>query len=180
MSQSDSNTNTDTTVSLVQTDCGNFAGQANLVEGTKPKNKEDLIELAKQIQQCDASIQAAASSKLRTILDQLKHLQQQARTVLEEAKRDAELHHAACNFKKIPGKLYYLYKRASGQTYFSMLSPEEWGSSCPHEHLACYKLEYDLTWTAYEDIAKREDDNILVEKLIKRQFQTALTDTPHN
>jgi len=48
----------------------------------------------------------------------------QAQLVLEEAKRDADLHHAACNFKKIPGKLYYLYKRNSGQTYFSMLSPE--------------------------------------------------------
>ena len=48
----------------------------------------------------------------------------QAKTVLEEAKRDAELHHAACNFKKIPGKIYYLYKRKSGQTYFSMMKPE--------------------------------------------------------
>ena len=36
---------------MVQTNCGNFTGQANLVEGSKPKNKEDLIELAKQIQQ---------------------------------------------------------------------------------------------------------------------------------
>jgi len=35
----------------VQTNCGNFSGQTNLVEGSKPRNKEDLIELAKQIQQ---------------------------------------------------------------------------------------------------------------------------------
>jgi len=48
----------------------------------------------------------------------------QARKVLEETKRDAELHHAACNFKKRPGQMYYLYKRQNGTTYFSMLSPK--------------------------------------------------------
>ena len=122
--------------------------------------------------QCDAAVQAAASSKLRTILEQMRHLQEQvdseenlhlalnlfsgagllsqlgcltyvavctvqARNVLEETKRDADLHHAACNFKKIPGKLYYLYKRSSGQTYFSMLSPEvsllHYGPNLDHE-----------------------------------------------
>uniref|UniRef100_F6PRN9 Uncharacterized protein n=1 Tax=Ciona intestinalis TaxID=7719 RepID=F6PRN9_CIOIN len=166
---------TDKTVAVTNVKCGNFSGQAHLVEGTKPRNKEDLIDLAQQIQQCDSSIQAAASSKLRTILDQMRSLQEQAKKVLEETKRDAELHHAACNFKKIPGKLYYLYRRPSGQTYFSMLSNEEWGASCPHEFLACYKLEYDFTWTLYEDIEKREEDNILISKLINQQFQPSLT-----
>ena len=47
-----------------------------------------------------------------------------ARKVLEETKRDAELHHAACNFKKRPGQMYYLYRRQNGTTYFSMLSPK--------------------------------------------------------
>ncbi|CAK8687170.1 uncharacterized protein C1orf50 homolog [Clavelina lepadiformis] len=165
----------DNRLAVIQVNCGQFRGQAHLVEGSKPKNPEDLVELAQQIQQCDAAVQAAASSKLRTILEQMRHLQEQARNVLEETKRDADLHHAACNFKKIPGKLYYLYKRSSGQTYFSMLSPEEWGSTCPHESLGCYKLEFDMTWTLYKDIAKREEDNAMIEKLIKHQFHTALT-----
>lgn len=60
----------------------------------------------------------------RFILTFIISFSTQAQRVLEEAKRDADLHHAACNFKKIPGKLYYLYKRPSGQTYFSMLSSE--------------------------------------------------------
>jgi len=30
--------------------CGNFTGEANFVEGTKPKNSEDIIELAQEIQ----------------------------------------------------------------------------------------------------------------------------------
>nr|XP_039253671.1 uncharacterized protein C1orf50 homolog isoform X2 [Styela clava] len=108
---------------IVPVNSANFSGQAYLVEGSKPRNPEDLVNLARQIQQADSSVKAAAGSKLRAILDQMKMLQEQAARVLEEAKRDAELHHAACNFRKIPGKLY-LYKRESGQTYFSMLSPE--------------------------------------------------------
>ena len=44
--------------------------------------------------------------------------------MLEETKRDAELHHAACNFKKRPGQMYHLYRRSNGTTYFSMLSPK--------------------------------------------------------
>ena len=44
--------------------------------------------------------------------------------VLEDAKRDADLHHAACNIVKKPGTMYYLYERESGQKYLSILSPE--------------------------------------------------------
>jgi len=146
----------------------------NLVEGSTANNKYDLIELAQQIQQTDASVKSAASSKLRTILDQMRNLQNQAKVVLEEAKRDAELHHAQCNFKKIPGKLYYLYQRSSGTSYISMLSPDEWGPACPHTHLATYKLEFDYSWTPAEFIEQNEADNEMVERLIKRQFQMAI------
>lgn len=44
--------------------------------------------------------------------------------VLQEAKRDADLHHAACNIVKKPGTIYYLYQRPSGQKYFSIISPK--------------------------------------------------------
>ena len=44
--------------------------------------------------------------------------------VLVDAKRDASLHHAACNIVKKPGTMYYLYERESGQSYLSILSPE--------------------------------------------------------
>lgn len=44
--------------------------------------------------------------------------------VLEDAKRDADLHGAACNIVKKPGNIYYLYQRPSGQKYFSIISPK--------------------------------------------------------
>jgi hypothetical protein len=58
------------------------------------------------------------------IAEQVHFLQQQAHKVLLEAKEDLKLHHAACNFNKRPGHIYYLYERSSGQQYFSILSPE--------------------------------------------------------
>ena len=54
---------------------------------------------------------ACAGSKLSVIAEQVRFLQEQARKVLEEANLNAELHHIACNFKKVPGKMYYVYKK---------------------------------------------------------------------
>ena len=50
-------------------------------------------------------------SKLSVIAEQVRFLQEQARKVLEEANLNAELHHIACNFKKVPGKMYYVYRK---------------------------------------------------------------------
>lgn len=51
-------------------------------------------------------------------------LQAQAMNILKESNESRELHSAACNFAKKPGHIYHLYQRATGQNYFSMLSPE--------------------------------------------------------
>ena len=56
---------------------------------------------------------------------QVRFLQEQAHKVLEDANLSAKLHHIACNFKKIPGKTYYIYKKQeTGKEYMSMISPE--------------------------------------------------------
>uniref|UniRef100_A0A3B5QK46 Uncharacterized protein n=1 Tax=Xiphophorus maculatus TaxID=8083 RepID=A0A3B5QK46_XIPMA len=72
----------------------------------------------------DDFVKANACNKLTVIADQIRYLQEQAKKVLEEAKRDADLHHAACNIVKKPGNMYYLYQRPSGQKYFSIISPK--------------------------------------------------------
>ncbi|XP_053068567.1 uncharacterized protein C1orf50 homolog isoform X3 [Acinonyx jubatus] len=84
----------------------------------------DLVALAEQVQKADEFIRANATNKLTVIAEQIQHLQEQARKVLEDARRDADLHHVACNIVKKPGNIYYLYKRESGQQYFSIISPK--------------------------------------------------------
>ena len=88
------------------------------------KTQTDLVELAREIQKADEFTRSTACSKLQMIAEQVKFLHDQARRILEEAKQADNLHHVACNFKKVPGNVYYLYVRQSGQKYFSMLSPQ--------------------------------------------------------
>jgi len=131
------------------------------------KNQFDLVELASNIQKADQFTRATAGSKLSVIAEQVRFLQQQAQAVLEEANLNAELHHIACNFKKVPGKIYYVYRREeSGAKYMSMISPEEWGENCP-DFDAAYKLEHDMTFTPFERIEKRANDEQIIDKILK-------------
>lgn len=132
----------------------------------------DLVELAREIQKADILVRATACSKLQMIAEQVRFLQQQACKVLLEAKESSELHHAACNFRKLPGHIYYLYKRPSGKQYFSMLSPEDWSSSHegpPHVYLGAYRLEQDLSWTPEASVATRSKQLSLVDKLFNNE-----------
>ncbi|KAK6192208.1 hypothetical protein SNE40_003720 [Patella caerulea] len=141
----------------------------------KTSDPMDLVELAKQVQKADEFTRATAGSKLIVIADQIKYLQEQARKVLEEAKRNAMLHHAACNLVKKPGTMYYLYERESGQKYFSILSPQEWGASCPHVFIGAFKLEYDMSWTPVEEVEKRGEEFALIDKILNAK--NAITDS---
>ncbi|XP_013877731.1 uncharacterized protein C1orf50 homolog [Austrofundulus limnaeus] len=129
----------------------------------------DLVALAEQVQKGDDFVKANACNKLTVIADQIRYLQEQARKVLEEAKRDAELHHAACNILKKPGNVYHLYQRPSGQKYFSIISPKEWGPSCPHPFLGTFKLQQDMSWTPVDEVEKRDAQMALMDKLLRQQ-----------
>ncbi|XP_078414322.1 uncharacterized protein C1orf50 homolog [Cetorhinus maximus] len=129
----------------------------------------DIVALAEQIQKADEFVRANACNRLTVIAEQIQYLQEKARKVLEEAKRDADLHHVACNVVKKPGTVYFMYRRDSGQEYFSILSPKEWGQSCPHEFRGAYKLQHDMSWTPYEEIEKRDSEISLIDKLLTQQ-----------
>ncbi|KAM7139038.1 uncharacterized protein C1orf50 homolog isoform 1-T1 [Macrochelys suwanniensis] len=129
----------------------------------------ELVALAQQVQQADEFIRANACNRLTVIAEQIRYLQEQARKVLDEANRDADLHHVSCNIVKKPGNIYYLYRRESGQRYFSILSPKEWGTSCPHEFLGAYKLQHDMSWTSSENIEKRDAEISILDKLLSQQ-----------
>lgn len=112
--------------------------------------------MAREIQLADAAITAVASGQLETIARQIRELQREAARVLEVAQRDAELHRATCRFKKIPGHVYHLYARPSGERYFSLLSREDWNGAPPHAFEGSYRLEADMRWTPLDEVATRE------------------------
>ncbi|XP_047439504.1 uncharacterized protein C1orf50 homolog [Mugil cephalus] len=159
-----------TTVSLVESSSAPSGVElVSAYQTTRVGDPTDLVALASQVQKGDDFIKANACNRLTVIADQIRYLQEQARKVLEEAKRDADLHHAACNIVKKPGNMYYLYLRPSGQKYFSIISPKEWGSSCPHEFLGAYKLQHDMSWTPIEEVEKRDAEIAIMDKLLSQQ-----------
>lgn len=128
---------------------------------------DDIVSLAEQIKEADAAIRNTACNKLSLIRDQIQFLQSQAEKILRETEANERLHHAACNFKKIPGTVYHLYERESGQTYLSMLSLAEWGAGFKHRHLGSYRLEADHSWTPVADIQQRNESVEWAEQLLR-------------
>ncbi|XP_063224506.1 uncharacterized protein C1orf50 homolog isoform X2 [Bacillus rossius redtenbacheri] len=134
---------------------------------TRP-DPSDLVALATEIQKADGLVKATACSKLQVIAQQMRFLQEQARRVLAEAQRSAAVHHAACNFRKIPGHVYHLYRRPSGQQYLSVLSPQDWASQGgpPHEFVGAYRLEQDQSWTPEEEMDAREAEIAALDRVV--------------
>ncbi|KAK4879836.1 hypothetical protein RN001_007982 [Aquatica leii] len=130
----------------------------------------DLIELASEIQRADTFTNANACNKLQVIAQQIRFLQQQAESVLRETKLNQELHHVACNFIKVPGNVYHLYKKPDEQRYFSMLSLQEW-TNCPHQYLGSFRLELDHSWTPIQCIDQKDAELTLVNKILGENDQ---------
>lgn len=97
---------------------------------------------------------------------QIKFLQSQAQKILEETEQSINLHNVACNFRKIPGNIYHLYTRDSGQKYLSMLSPAEWGASLTHNFEGSFRLEQDQSWTPINRIAEVTKNTQWAERLL--------------
>lgn len=127
----------------------------------------DIISLATQIHNADEAIKNNASTKLTLILEQIQFLQSQAKKILEESEEQTGLHHIACNFKKISGQIYHLYEKESGQKYFSMLSPQEWGNSSTQLFLGSYRLEADLSWTPADKIVEMNKSRQWAQNLME-------------
>ncbi|XP_052853413.1 uncharacterized protein C1orf50 homolog [Drosophila gunungcola] len=134
--------------------------------------EEDIIELAQQIQNADKQLKHTTCHKLGVIMEQIKMLQAQAMNILKESNLNRDLHSAACNFTKKPGQIYHLYQRASGQNYFSMLSPEEWNLSVDQTFKGSYRLEYDLSWTPVDKIKEQDEKLKWAEECMQKTLDS--------
>jgi hypothetical protein len=124
-------------------------------------------DLAAEVARAESMLSARTGAKLRVIADQIKALQAEARKVLEEAREEQALTRARCGFKRIPGHTYHLYRKADGDAFFSMLSPEDWGGRPPQEFLGSYRLEADYSWTCADESREGDDTGELVNQLLR-------------
>lgn len=130
--------------------------------------KIELVDMAREIEKADETIGLVVGGKLDTIREQMRALQEQARRLLEEARDASQLHRAMCSFRKIPGKIYHLYRRDDGELYFSMLSPDDWRGAPPHPFQGSYRLDADLGFSLVGAGPERErvDARAMIRNLL--------------
>lgn len=110
----------------------------------------DLVELAREVADADDLLTIQAVGKLRVLAEQIEQLRKKAQEILAETKRNQQLHHAPCGFKKREGGIYHLYCKRDDSLLFSMIAPAEWGRSLDGAGLSfvgSYRLERDRSWT---------------------------------
>ncbi len=111
-----------------------------------------LVDVAFEIEKADSMLATVTGGKLSVIAEQIRHLQDQARRMLERAQRDAVLHRAQCRFEKKAGGVYHLYLKEDGERWFSLMAPEEWIRPQPQCFEGTYRLEADMSFTRVDRI----------------------------
>lgn len=131
------------------------------------KEAGDLETLVAHLKDSENHVKNSAINKLQVISEQVKFLQNQAKSILEEANRNTMLHNIPCNFVKIPGTTYHLYEKPSGEKYWSIITPAEWGSALsPNEAIGSYRVEYDKSFTPMDQIEEFTEHRQFAERLL--------------
>ena len=113
--------------------------------------------MAREIERADQQLLRHAEGKLAVIARQIRGLQEEARQLMQQVRRDQELHRAACSFQRRVGRIYYLYRKEDGSLWFSMLAPEEWGTRLRDRFEGAYRLEADMSWTRVDQQDSAEE-----------------------
>ena len=89
---------------------------------------------------------AAQYGKLQLLVQQAQLLKVQISNVINETLINTDLHQVKCNFTKVSGNTYHLYKKDMERYYFSILSPNDWNNKPPHDFVASYYFDYDKSF----------------------------------
>ncbi|VDO09116.1 unnamed protein product [Rodentolepis nana] len=146
----------------------------------------DLVELATAAQNAVDFVNSNSCTKLREIVSQMLSLKDRAVEVLEEATRDAQLHQAMCNMVKRPGCIFYFYRKTDDSGLVaSIISPSEWGKTCPYaSFFGAFLLQNDQSWIPVERLKNKTNRQMEIASLVDRlrnqpTFLNALTDDNH-
>jgi hypothetical protein len=132
-----------------------------------------LVDLAKEITQADEMLANRAGAQLQVIAEQVRLLQQQAQAILQQTQRDQQLHRARCNFQKIPGQSYHLYRDGREELILSLLSPDDWHGNPPNTFIGSFRLESDRSWTPLEQLKQQQQTDPLqaLQMLLQGQVE---------
>ena len=88
---------------------------------------------------------------MKQIYEQMQLLAEQAKTIQSRVTVSERIYQAKMSFDPIISRVYHLYQKKDGTDTLSLVSPQEWGKSCPYEFIATVKLLADHTWEVIEE-----------------------------
>jgi len=85
--------------------------------------------------------------KLELIAKQISFLQIEAINIYNNVELNSRINNITCNFKKVPGTVYYLYER-NNVRFLSLIGNNEWNS---YDKFICKVLyDYDCNFKSIE------------------------------
>jgi hypothetical protein len=84
-------------------------------------------------------------AQMKQIYQQVETLARQAKVLKERAQVSYKIYQCEMRSDPVINQLYYLYERANGSTFLSLISPTEWGMS-QIKFVAKARLLADHTW----------------------------------
>jgi hypothetical protein len=102
-----------------------------------PKFEPENISLFKI--QKTTKIKKYYSSKFEEITKEYEKL-------MSEIKINERLYMASHNFEPISGEIYHLYRKKSGEEFFSLISPEQWKK---FDFIGSYRFLSDGRWEVF-------------------------------
>lgn len=94
-----------------------------------------------------AAMHDQTDRQFHQLYEQMEKLIQQAKYLKNRVEVSERIYQATVPFQPVIGKVYFLYKRKTGEDILSMVSPDEWGTSFPYEAFeAEVRLLSDHTW----------------------------------
>jgi len=110
---------------------------------------ETLIQDAHgALRETKREIKDSAYKRLELLDRMQRELVDKAREILEQARRDVNLHEIKMTCAKTRGHVYYLYENPGGDRFFSLLAPQEYYQADPDAvYYGSWLLNYDGTWS---------------------------------
>lgn len=92
------------------------------------------------------SMYKQTENQLSQIKEQVDLLVRQAQKIHARIEISESIYLADCKITPLVGHIYHLYEKSNGTRLLSMVSPADWGSNPPFDHVADVELLADHTW----------------------------------
>jgi hypothetical protein len=102
-----------------------------------------------------SAMHSQTDMQMAQIYQQMQLLADQANHIKKRVEISEKIYQTAIGFEPLINHQYFLYEKESGETFLSLVAPEEWGrKGSVYKFLAEVKLLADHTW----DILRKGED----------------------